>query len=114
MAKTRTRRISDRVVGDQGGVAMVRDQRRQHVDQAEAFIGTGQQQDAAVGTNLAGIEGGSDFLLANTWQGKREKGIVSIGEHGTFCPGVESGVSTHLYIIPDGCTMPTSKSLPCS
>src|SRR3954451_10593067 len=73
-----------------------------------------QQQDAAVGTNLAGIEDGSNFLLANTWQGKREKSIVSIGEHGTFCPGVESGVSTYLYIIPDGCTMPTSKSLPCS
>src|SRR5271166_4233060 len=43
---------------------------------------------------LTGIEGGGDLLLADTWQREREDGIVVVGGHGGFCPGVESGVST--------------------
>jgi hypothetical protein len=76
------------------GFAVVRDQRGKRIDQAKAFVGTSQQQDAAVGTDLTGIEGGSDLLLADTWQRERQKAIVGVGGHGGFCPGVESGVST--------------------
>jgi hypothetical protein len=80
-------------MGDQVGVAMVGNEGGKGVDQAKALVGARQQQDAAVGTDLAGIEGGRDFLLADTWQRKREKGIIGVGGHGRFCPGVESGVS---------------------
>jgi hypothetical protein len=58
-------------VGNQGWIAMIRNERSQHIDQAKAFVGTRQQQDAAVGTDLTGIKGGSDLLLADTWQSER-------------------------------------------
>ena len=53
-----------------------------------------QQQDAAVGTDLTGIEGGRDLLLADTWQRERQQRIVLGGGHGGFCPELESGVNT--------------------
>jgi hypothetical protein len=73
---------------------MVRDERGQRIDQAEPPVGTGQQQNTAVGTDPPAIERGGDFLLADTWQRKRKQSIVGSGGHGRFCPGVESGVST--------------------
>jgi hypothetical protein len=81
-------------VGDKGRVAVVRDQRGQRIDQAEVFVGTGQQQDAAVGADLAGIKGRGDLFLAETWQGEGQKRIVVVGGHGRFRPGMESGVDT--------------------
>ena len=64
--------------GDQGRVAVIGNKRGQGVDQAEALVHARQQQNAAIGADLAGIEGGGDFLLADTWQRKREKGIVGV------------------------------------
>jgi hypothetical protein len=100
---TRAQNIGYRM-GDQVRIAVVGDERGKGVDQAKTLVGARQQQDATIGTDLAGVEGGGDFLLADTWQRKREKGIVSVGGHGRFCPGGESGVSTqslrdsrHLY-----------------
>jgi hypothetical protein len=71
-------------------IAVVPDQTGQRNDQPKAFVGTGQQQDAAVGTDLPRIEGGGDLLLAKTWQSEGQKGIVVVGGH--VCPGLESGV----------------------
>ena len=73
---------------------MVGDDRGQGVDQVKPAVGTGQQQNAAVGADWSAIERGGDFPLANTWQREREKSIIGAGEHGRFCPGIESGVST--------------------
>jgi hypothetical protein len=81
-------------VSDQRRVAMVGDDRGQRVDQAQPAVGTGQEQNAAVGADLAAVERGGDFLLADTWQREWEQGIVGGGGHGRFCPGIESGVST--------------------
>jgi hypothetical protein len=88
-------------VGDQGLVAMVGDDRGQHVDQAKPLIGTGQQQNAAVGTDPSAVEGSGDFLPADTWQREREERIVGDDRrlstrrrHGRFCPGVRSGIGT--------------------
>ena len=53
-------------VGDQRRVAMVGDDRGQGVDQVKPAVGTGQQQNAAVGADWSAIERGDDFLLANT------------------------------------------------
>jgi len=81
-------------VGDLCRIAVIGNDRGKCVDQAKPPVGTGQQQNAAVRTDQAAIERGSDFLLADTWQREWEKGIVGGGGHGRFCPGVESGVST--------------------
>jgi hypothetical protein len=70
------------------------------------------QQDATIGSNLAGIEGGGDLLLADTWQGEREQG--SAGRHGRICQASELMSAPNLYAIPDGYTLPTNKSLLCS
>ena len=56
------------IVGDQGLVAMVGNDRGQRIDQAKPLIGTSQQQNAAVGTDQPTIESSGDFLLADTWQ----------------------------------------------
>jgi hypothetical protein len=53
-------------VGYQGLVAMVGNDRGQHVDQAKSLVGTCQQQNAAVGTDQPTIESSGDFLLADT------------------------------------------------
>jgi len=95
-------------------VAVVRDQRGQRIDQAKAFVGTRQQQDAAIGTDLAGIEGGGDLLLANTLKGKGQKRIVVVRGHGGFCPGVESGVSTQSLRDSRQLYHAASESLPCA
>ena len=50
-------------MGDQGRIAVVRDERGQGIDQAKAFVRTGQQQDAAVGTDLTGIKAAVTFFL---------------------------------------------------
>ena len=71
---------------------MVRDDRGQCVDQAKPLVGTGQKQDAAIGTDQAAVERGGDLLLADTWQRERQKSIVVGGGHGKFCPRFESGV----------------------
>jgi hypothetical protein len=88
-------------VGDQGLVTMVGNNRGQHVDQAKPLVGTGQQQNAALGTDQPTIESSGDLLLADTWQREREKGIVGPGgrvstrrRHGRFCPEIESGIGT--------------------
>src|SRR3954454_15748829 len=94
MAKARVRRMYAHGMGDQGWIAVVGDQRGQRVDQAQALVGTGQKQDATVGTDLPGIEGGGDFLLADTWQSKWEQGRVDLGGHGGFCPGARVAIST--------------------
>ena len=78
---------------DLRGVPSVWKQPRQPLDQAQALVGTHQQQDAAVRTDRATVECRGDLLLAQDWQGEREKRIVG-GGHGRFCPGLESGVST--------------------
>src|SRR5271166_2719839 len=89
---------------DLGGVTVVGDDRGQPVDQAKLLVGTGQQQNATVGTDHAAIECRGDLLAAYAWQGERQKGFVVVSGHGRFCPGVESGVralslcdSGHLY-----------------
>ena len=55
-------------VGDQGLVAVVGNDRGQHVDQAKPLVGIGEQYHAAVGTDQPTIESSGDFLLADTWQ----------------------------------------------
>ena len=66
----------------------------QRIDQVEAAISPRQQQNAAIRTEAATVEGRCNFFQADAWQGEWQKGIVGIGGHGRFCPGVESGVST--------------------
>jgi len=68
-------------------------QRRQPVDQAQALVGAGQQEDAAIRTDRAASNAAVTLLLADTWQSERQQLIVG-GGHGRFCPGLESGVST--------------------
>jgi hypothetical protein len=55
-------------MSDQVGVSMVGDDGGQHVDQAKLLVDPGQQQNAAVGTDLATVECGCNFLPVNTWQ----------------------------------------------
>jgi hypothetical protein len=81
-------------VGNLRRVAVVGDDRGQGVDQAKPFVGTGQQHNAAVGTDVPAIKRSGDSLLTDTWQREWQKGIVGNGRHGRFRPGVESGVST--------------------
>jgi hypothetical protein len=101
-------------MGDQGWIAVVADQRGQRVDQAQALVGTGQKQDATVGTDLPGIEGGGDLLPANTWQSEWEQGSVNVGGMADPVRVPELVSASNLYAIPDSCTMPTSESLLCS
>ena len=101
-------------MGDLRRVAMVGDKCGQRIDQAKPPVGTGQQQNAAIGTDPPAVERGGDLLLADTWQRERQKGIVG----GRWAWQILSGLpelasAPNLYAIPDGCTMPTSKSLPC-
>src|ERR1700738_2471953 len=81
-------------MSDQGGIAIVGDQHGQRIDQAKTLIGRGQQENAAVGTDLAAIKRRGDFLLAEVWQREWQQCIVIGGGHGRFCPGLESGVDT--------------------
>ena len=80
-------------MGDLGRIASVGDQSGQRVDQAKTLVGGGQQENAAVGTDLSPIERGGDLLLADVWQRERKQGIVVGGGHGSFCPGLRGGVS---------------------
>ena len=82
-------------VGGQPKVAMVGNERGQCIDQAKPPVGSGQQQNAAVGTDPAAVERGGELLLANAWQREWQQGIVSSGGNGSFCPGAGVGVSTH-------------------
>jgi hypothetical protein len=58
---------------------MVGHDRGQRIDQAETAVGTGQQQNAAGGTDLPAIERGGDFLLADTWQKERKRCSATLG-----------------------------------
>jgi hypothetical protein len=64
---TRAQNIGHRM-SDQVGVSMVGDDGGQHVDQAKLLVDPGQQQNAAVGTDLATVECGGNFLPVNTGQ----------------------------------------------
>jgi hypothetical protein len=80
-------------MSDQVGVSMVGDDGGQHVDEAKLLVDPGQQQNAAIGTDLAAVECGCHLLPVYTWQCERQKGIVVSGGHGRFCPGIEDGVT---------------------
>jgi len=58
----------DHRMDNQVGVSMVGDEGGQHVDQAKLLVDPGQQQNAAVGTDLATVECGCNFLAVNTRQ----------------------------------------------
>ena len=73
---------------------MIGDVGRQGVDQAQAPVGACQQQHASVRADPAGIERGGDCLLADTWQGEREKAILAVCGHVGACPDGESGFDT--------------------
>src|ERR1700676_839908 len=94
MANTRSRRISATEWADLGRIAVIREQSRQRVDQAETPVRTGQQKHPAIGTDRAAVKCGGDLLLADIWQRERKQGIVIGGGHGKFCPELENGVST--------------------
>jgi hypothetical protein len=81
-------------VGDLARIAMVGNDCGERIDQAKPFVGTGQQQDTAVGTDPSTIEPCGDFLLADTWQRERQKRIVWVDGHGRFRPGMGRGVDT--------------------
>jgi hypothetical protein len=100
-------------MGDQVRIAVVGDECCKGVDQAKALVGTRQQQDAAVGTDLARIEGGGDFFLPilGSENGKR----VSSASAGMADSVRASRVASapNLYVTPGVCTMPASGSLIC-
>jgi hypothetical protein len=100
-------------VGNQRRGAMVSDDRGQRIDQAKPLVGTSQQQDPAVRADPPTIECGGDFLLADTWQREREKGIVGEGGMADSVRASRVASAPNLYAIPDVCTMPICESLPC-
>ncbi|WP_428486583.1 hypothetical protein [Rhodopila sp.] len=64
-------------------IAVVGDERGRGLDQAKAFVGACQQQNAAITTDPTGIKGGGDLLLAETWQREGQKanvGLVGMAE----------------------------------
>ena len=89
---TRAHHVGDGMA-DLSGIAIIREQSGQGVDQAKAPVGGGEQEHTAVRTDRATIERGGDFLLADVWQRERKQGIVISGGHGGFCPAFEDGVS---------------------
>ncbi len=88
-------------MSDQRRVAMVCHERGQRVDQTEPAVGTGQQQNAAVRTDLSAIERGGDFFLADTWQREREQGIVGAVGMADSVRAARVASVTNLYAIPD-------------
>ena len=77
-------------VGDTVGIMAVRDQRGEPFGQAQLLVGTGQQDDTAIRTCRSCIGPIGDRLAAVIWQGEWQRRVVA-GEHGSFCPGVQSG-----------------------
>ncbi len=92
-------------VGDQGGGAVIGNDRGQPVDQAKPLVGTRQQQTATTGTDLAPIERGSDLFLADTLQmnGRSISAIFAGMADSVRARGVAS--TTKPCAIPDGCTI---------
>jgi len=72
------------IVRDMRRAAVVWDQSRQRIHQAQPPVGAGQQHHAAIGTQPAAIEGGGDLLAANGWQAERQKRIIEHGGCGSL------------------------------
>lgn len=71
-------------VGHQRRVARVGDQPGEAPGHAQAALGGGQQQDAAIGRQATAIEGRGDLLASDGWQGKRQGRIVGHGGCGAL------------------------------
>jgi hypothetical protein len=101
-------------VRDPGGIAMIGDQRRQTIDQAQPLVGSCQQAHAAIGADRATIESRGDFLATDRWQREGTLRIVIHGGCGYSCPTSELVSAPHLYVRSESYAAPASESLPCS
>jgi hypothetical protein len=98
-------------MGDQVRIAVVGDERGKGVDQAKTLVGARQQQDATIGTDLAGVEGVFFLPILGSANGKRVSS-ASVGMADSV-RAARVASAPNLYAILDTCTMPASESLLC-
>ncbi len=88
-----TQNVGD-TVGDQRRVTRIGDQRCQTFGNPDPPLGRRQKHDAAIGRQAPAIEGGGEFLAADSWKGERLKGSIAHGGCGSACSRGPDGFDT--------------------